>query len=57
VQWKERIELIKYKFNFLNIFWEREINIMSKHYYAKSKKNKKAKITYNKILQISEDTK
>jgi len=41
--------LIKYKIEFLVYCWEREKSTMIKYYYQKSKKNKKAKIVYNKI--------
>eukprot|EP00347_Sterkiella_histriomuscorum_P020931 403335904 len=56
-QWKERMTLIKYKLDFLGMFWEREKLTMIKYYYSKSKKNKKAKTTYNKLSQIDNYTK
>ncbi|CDW87394.1 UNKNOWN [Stylonychia lemnae] len=50
--WKERMILLRYKIDFLIYIWDREKSIMNKHYYLKSKKNKKAKNIYNKLTQI-----
>lgn len=49
--------LIKYKLDFLGMFWDKEKSTMIKYFYSKSKKNKKAKNTYNKLSQIDNYTK
>lgn len=41
--------LIKFKLDFLGMFWEKEKSTMIKHYYSKSKKHKKSKNIYNKL--------
>lgn len=41
--WKERMELDKAKIQLLTLFWEKEKIIMTKYYFQKHKKSKKAK--------------
>jgi len=46
--------LIDYKIKLLIIFWEKERQIMSKHYFQK--KTKKGRTQYNKVNMITEAT-
>lgn len=49
--------MVRHRLAFLELFWDREKNQMVKHYFAKGKKNKKAKQVYNKLSQIDSYTK
>jgi len=39
------------------MFWDKEKNIMIRHFYAKIKKSKKSKAMYNKLTMLDSYTK